>query len=235
MTSTRLHLAMMALAGAALASCSQPIVVTDWSPTEQPSQLAVSYTQLAHPVRYVGSSDRFAVGERERLIEFGRRRQLGHGDRIEIATAPTNEALARRRSQAAMAALNGAGVRFFTATQVTDAALPRDAVELRVPRHLVSLPACPNWTGPANPDYSNRSPSNFGCATTTNLGLMVADPADLIGGRDLGGADGAGSVLSVQRYRLGTPRPLEASGTSNVQATGAGQAQQSGTAAGGGQ
>ena len=39
-------------------------------------------------------------------------------------------------------------------------------------------------------DYTNTLPSNFGCATQTNLGLMVANPRDLVMGR----VPGPGSI-----------------------------------------
>lgn len=224
---------VLPLTAVLLAACNEPMSVTEWSPSEQPNALQVSYSQVVQPVRFAGGSERMQAGERERLVAFARRRALGADDRVEVATGPSSEALARRRSQATVAALNGAGMRFFTVAQTVDPDLPRDTVELRLGRHLVQLPPCPNWSMASNPNYGNRQGSNFGCATATNLGLMIADPADLVAGRDLGPADGTGSVLAIQRYRSGQPYPLAASGAANNQATGAGQQQQSGTPQGG--
>jgi type IV pilus biogenesis protein CpaD/CtpE len=76
-------------------------------------------------------------------------------------------------------------VRFFNVSQTSDPALPRDSAEFRLDRHLVTLPRCPNW-GSESQNWSNRPSSNFGCANTTNLGLMIANPADLVGGRPVG-------------------------------------------------
>lgn len=216
---------ILALAGIGmLAGCAQPLSVTEYSPTEASTQLDVTYARLAQPVRYQGNSDRLAPGERERLLAFAQRREIIAGDRVEIATAPTSEALARRRSQAAVGVLTSGGYRFFAVTQTSDPGLPRDTAEVRLQRHLVTLPRCPNWASPPQ-NWSNTVSSNFGCANTTNLGLMVADPADLVGGRMLGSADGTHEVLSIRRYRAGQPTPLASSGTSDVQATGQGQQQ----------
>ncbi len=217
----------------ALTACNEPLSVTEWSPAEQPNQLQVTYSQVAQPVRFVANSERLASGERERLVEFGRRRGLSAGDRVEVVTGPSSETLARRRAQVTTATLNGAGMRFVTVAQSTDPDLPRDTVELRVGRHLVQLPPCPNWSMASNPNYGNRQGSNFGCATATNLGLMVADPADLLAGRNLGPSDGTQQVLSIQRYRSGTPTPLAASGAAENQASGPSQSQSAGTPAGG--
>jgi pilus assembly protein CpaD len=210
---------------ALLAGCTEPLSVTGYSPSEQPSELQVSYARLTQPLRYQAGSDRLAPGERERLIAFAQRREMMTGDNVQIATAPTSDALARRRVQAAVAALASGGVRFFNVSQTTDSALPRDTAEFRLDRHLVTLPRCPNWSSePQN--WSNRPSSNFGCSNTTNLGLMLADPADLVGGRRLGPSDGTHEALGVRRYRSGNPTPLAASGTSDVSATGQSQAPQ---------
>jgi pilus assembly protein CpaD len=70
---------------------------------------------------------------------------------------------------------------------------------------MVTLPPCPNWSKASGADFTNTSASNFGCATTSNLALMVASPADLAGGRELGPADGRVAVAAMQRYVNGIP------------------------------
>ena len=50
--------------------------------------------------------------------------------------------------------------------------------------------------------------SNLGCATTANLGAMMADPAT-DPGRTPGAADAKGSAGAIQRYRAGKIRPLQ--------------------------
>lgn len=70
-------------------------------------------------------------------------------------------------------------------------------------RYVVNAPACPDWSMPTGRNPDNRPTSNFGCATALNLGAMIADPADLAGGRVLPPEDGAGAVRSVQVWRAG--------------------------------
>jgi pilus assembly protein CpaD len=69
----------------------------------------------------------------------------------------------------------------------------------------VTLPKSPDWSKPAAGagDFTNTASSNFGCADTVNLGLMVAAPADLAAPRWLGFSDATLAVTAVNDYRLG--------------------------------
>lgn len=44
---------------------------------------------------------------------------------------------------------------------------------------LISPEGCPDWTASPLTTFSNAKQGNFGCATTTNLGLMLENPRDL--------------------------------------------------------
>jgi len=47
--------------------------------------------------------------------------------------------------------------------------------------HTAFVPGCPDWRHDIGGDRETQS-SNYGCASSTNLALMVADPADLLHG-----------------------------------------------------
>jgi pilus assembly protein CpaD len=79
-------------------------------------------------------------------------------------------------------------------------------VTVVVGRYVVIPPHCPDWRKPSQDDPSNTPSSNLGCASATNLGLMVADPGDLVYGEPAPASDGDHDVYSVQRYRTGTIR-----------------------------
>jgi pilus assembly protein CpaD len=84
------------------------------------------------------------------------------------------------------------------AAEYTEAEAPK---QLRVDaRGALTLPACPNWSQYPASDFSNARSSNFGCSVATNLGLMVANPADLVAGRELSAADATPAVNGVTRY-----------------------------------
>jgi pilus assembly protein CpaD len=71
---------------------------------------------------------------------------------------------------------------------------------------MAVLPDC-DQPQPLEPDPPHFE-SGFGCATTNNLGVMVANPADLERGRPLDPADAEAASLSIQRYRVGEIIPL---------------------------
>ena len=83
-----------------------------------------------------------------------------------------------------------------------------DNITVVVRRHVVTLPACPDWTGSAADNATNQPASNWSCATATNLGMMVADPGDLARGQQPGYADGELVAGSIERYRKGETAPL---------------------------
>ncbi len=104
-----------------------------------------------------------------------------------------------------------------------------------VGRYAVTLPRCPNWSMNDAGDFTNAPTSNFGCATAVDLGLMVASPADLAGGRTLAAADGKPMAAAVDRYLDDkvTPLPAEAN-VGPIQAGSGGGAAAGGGASGGG-
>jgi pilus assembly protein CpaD len=93
----------------------------------------------------------------------------------------------------------------------------RDHATITVDRTLVTLPPCPNWSGPTPEHFDNWPASNFTCATTVNLGQMVASPTDLRGGEPLGPADAAPAVIATDLYLTNkVPPPVAAGGISGA-------------------
>ena len=71
-------------------------------------------------------------------------------------------------------------------------------------RHLVRLPECYGWYVEPSYNPSNSPHLNFGCATQRNLGMMVANPADLVAPAGQGGTlDSTRSGLVIDKYRKG--------------------------------
>ncbi len=71
-------------------------------------------------------------------------------------------------------------------------------------KHYVARPtACGNWTKDAGYDPSNGLMPNHGCATQNNLAAMVANPADLLGPRQMGPADPGRRNTVLEKYRAG--------------------------------
>ena len=118
-------------------------------------------------------------GERGRLDAWFRSLQLGYGDNIYVDGPYSDGArsdVARVAGQYGMLISNGA--------PVTQGSIPPGSVRVVVSRARAEVPNCPNWSVPAQPNYNNRTMSNFGCAVNSNIAAMVANPEDLIHGRE---------------------------------------------------
>ena len=73
-------------------------------------------------------------------------------------------------------------------------------------RSIVLPPSCADWSQPSASNPANHPTGALGCANAFNLGLMVAEPGDLVRGREAGAADGEAATLAIQRYRKGEIR-----------------------------
>lgn len=71
-------------------------------------------------------------------------------------------------------------------------------VRLTASYFVVQTTGCPDPTRPSAIGQRNVRTSNFGCATSTNLGAMVADPRDLHEQRDLGSAPARDAVEAIR-------------------------------------
>lgn len=117
--------------------------------------------------------------EAARLDAWFRSLQLGYGDTIHVDGAYSDASrndVARVAGQYGLLLSNG--------SPVTQGAIPPGSLRVVVSRTRAEVPNCPNWSVPANPNYNNRTMSNFGCAVNSNLAAMVANPEDLIHGRE---------------------------------------------------
>lgn len=84
-------------------------------------------------------------------------------------------------------------------------------VRLSLVKYMAILPDC-SQAQPLEPDLPSFD-SAFGCSNASNLGVMVANPADLEQGRVLEPGDGEALSRSVRRYRIGDIEPLASEDT----------------------
>ncbi len=89
---------------------------------------------------------------------------------------------------------------------VTTGVVQPGAVRVVVSRRRAEVPGCPNWSVPAQPNFQNRSMSNYGCALNSNLAMQVANPEDLLHGREGSGVgDAMTGAKAIQFYRRSEP------------------------------
>lgn len=216
MTTTLLTTALrglvLPLAGLALAACAAPAPIPAGSLAPAPSAVPVTF---AHTVRFAADAPQPSAAEATELATFLgtlptdrelSTRVIGRVTPGRDAAAAEQLAAARAR---AVARLLGDRLRTEPALAIATSTTG-DGVEVRVDTFEVLLPACPDWSRDPAFDWRNLPLSNLGCANATNLGLMAADPADLVRGRRLGPADGVREADAITRYRTDKVKQLEA-------------------------
>ncbi|HEX2803159.1 MAG TPA: CpaD family pilus assembly lipoprotein [Sphingomicrobium sp.] len=130
---------------------------------------------------------------------------VGYGDSI-FVDGPYAETA---RAQVAELAGNY-GMMVRAAAPVTAGMVAPDMVRVVVSRTRVDVAGCPDWSVPSQPNVLNNSMSNFGCALNSNLAAMVADPEDLVHGREgTGVGDAATATKAVTFYRTTPPTGAE--------------------------
>jgi pilus assembly protein CpaD len=149
-----------------------------------------------------------------RLTEWFDTMGLRYGDRIAVedqyAGAGAREDIARVAAEY--------GILLSDAAPVTAGEVQPGLVRVVVSRMTASVPSCPNWRQASLPGGAVSTSSEFGCATNSNLAAMIADPSDLVLGRE--GAphgDPATTVKAIKQYR--DAKPTGADGITKVSTT----------------
>lgn len=207
-TTLRRFLPLFAIAAAwTMAGCTPESA--RWTPAEAPKENKVDFVSMSHRVHFLPGTTAPSPAETKDLAKFLDDVALAYGDQVTVDAGPHSsaagvDALAAKRVNAVIAALRKMRVRAQPASHPTvEGALSRDGVVVTIARYVVTGPNCPDRTKISADDFTNTPPSNFGCATATNLGLMVANPGDLVRGSVPGGADGEFATRGVQLYRAG--------------------------------
>lgn len=144
-----------------------------------------------------------APGESERLNGWFQGLGLGFGDTIYV---DGSYAPAARNQIAAVAGQYGMLIQ--QGAPVTAGAVQPGSVRVVVSRRRAVVNNCPNWSVPSEPNFANRTMSNFGCSVNANLAMQVADPVDLIHGQ--AGSAASDAVAGAKAITLYRTWPLTA-------------------------
>lgn len=177
-----------------------------WNPSEAKHENQVDWVRYAHTVKFDRGAEFLSPEQRAGLDRFLATIEPQFGD--EISIVPTSfetgaNTLTGRRITTLKSYLSGLRLKMTTMPPMEAEAGANNDLTVIVGRYVVTSPRCPNWTKQSEGDPANRRSSSLGCATTTNLGLMVADPGDLIRGRQTGPGDGEIAARGVKEYREG--------------------------------
>ena len=149
-----------------------------------------------------------APGEADRLNAWFSGLNLGYGDLVYVDGGYADAA----RSEVAAVAGNY-GILVSPGAPVTAGGVAPGNVRVVVSRTRAVVNGCPNWSVPSQPNYNNRTMSNFGCSVNSNLAAMVANPEDLVHGRE---GSGIGDALTASRA-IDVYRKAQPTGTKGLQ------------------
>jgi pilus assembly protein CpaD len=108
--------------------------------------------------------------------------KLGFGDRVAI---DYGDGYGNAAAKQAVANLAGKyGMLLSDTAPVTAGDVAPGTVRIVVTRSSASVPNCPNWSKTTEANYNTSNHPNYGCAVNSNLAAMVADPEDLVRGRE---------------------------------------------------
>jgi pilus assembly protein CpaD len=174
----RSKLALLLLA-TAVAGCSYHPPVHDIADRGVESVNVPVVTRADYTFDAAAPGGSLGPSEKARLDAWFHGLSLGYGDSIYV-DAPFSEGA---RYDVAQVASNY-GMTVQPGAPVTAGAVPQGMVRVIVTRARAEVPGCPNWEVPSQPNYNNRMLSNYGCAVNSDLAAMVANPEDLVHGRE---------------------------------------------------
>lgn len=196
----RSNIALLLIASAGLAGCSyHPQVATMADRGVEPVNVPV-VTRADYVFDAAAPGGVLAPAEKARLDAWFRGLDLGYGDSIYV-DAPYSDSARYEVGQVA----GRYGMMVEPGAPVTAGAVAPGAVRVIVSRTRAEVPGCPNWSLQSQPNYNNRMLSNFGCGVNSNIAAMVANPEDLVHGREGGLGSNAAGTKAVILYRTTPP------------------------------
>jgi pilus biogenesis lipoprotein CpaD len=183
-----------------LATCTEP-VEPDYT---QRFPIGTQPESVSLPAHFAGSADPF-VGTGAESFDTLVEAYLDHGHGpITIAArspAARGSRLAPARMELLRQRLIAAGVPASAIRLQLASEGEPDTVTLSYERYTALAPTCGDWSArmdfnPLNTDYPG-----FGCAQQHNLGVMIADPADLVSARRAQPSDTANVERVIRDYR----------------------------------
>ena len=185
-----------------VAGCSNPHLDLNRG-VETAKVPVVETSKMTYDLR-LGSGSTLPAGQARALDEYLGSIGIAYGDRISVDDPSPVGAAARRQAIAEVVARYG--LLLDGTTPVTTGTVPAGTVRVVVTRTRATVPGCPDWSRSSAYDPDAAVSSNYGCAVRGNLAEMIADPNDLIVGKEYQGADGATVSSAIDRWRA-SPSP----------------------------
>ena len=202
-------LATLLLAAALpLAGCSgdmtQHFPYATWKQSAPDATSQVTVKPARFDVTFDGADAVIDGANQTALNEFLAANHVANGNTVDLAIGPVQPgegAIVVKRVNAVEAELGRRGITVDSIRGVPDG--QAGTVSIMAKSVTIVPPACPGTNAPVTFNTDNAPVVVTGCTTELNLDLMVANPADLAGGRPLPPGNGEAMALGVQRYNEG--------------------------------
>jgi len=216
---------ILLIAAFLLAACTPEF--EEWNDAAPPvaKKSTVEWSVANHELRFTPDSRWLAPGELSRLDAFLTDIDIRRPVHVYVQTGGTgvSKTLSDSRTATMHALLRARGV--MARERPPEMAMGEtpnvggdnpDTAALLIGHYVVSTPGCPDLSTLMIGSYSNEQSSNLGCANQINLGLMVADPRDLVRGRNEGMARSEREIRTIAGYREGILPALPEQGSSSL-------------------
>jgi len=147
-------------------------------------------------------ADRLDAAGRDRVLQWFDAIRLGYGDRVSI------DASAAESDDAApviIALVARFGLLVSRGAPVTEGRIAPGSLRIVVSRAGATVPDCPDWRQPSQPNFTSSTTSNYGCAIASTMAAMIANPEDLVRGAETGTGDAQTAIKAIRDWRAAEP------------------------------
>ena len=155
------------------------------------------------------SPNGLAINEQQRLNGWFEAMDLRYGDRVAIEDPSANPAVANTVNELA----GRYGIVVSKTAPTTEGYMQPGQARVVITRSTASVPGCPDWSAKSDMNYNNSTSPGYGCAVNSNYAAMVADPQDLLEGKEAKG----GSVVNTGNKAINTLRDAKPTGAEGLQ------------------
>lgn len=200
-----------ALACLMLVSCSG---AANFADGDNQKRNEVQMIKIPFMVTFVAGSSELTNESVKQLDMFMMRSNVSFGDELSLDFPLNRNGSLSEISQKRMAFISGHMKKrgMHISSEVTPYGLSPmvNQARLLVSRYVVTPPVCGDWSHLSTDNNGNNSLSELGCTNQANLGLMVANPRDLIIGttNDVPNTESAAKAVKV--YKTKAPTTLSA-------------------------
>lgn len=189
------------------AGCSNKSM-TSYTGVEPNNRNEVEMVRIAYVINFVADTNSVNNAEITKLHNFLNNSDITYGDELSMDFPLMRNGdlsdLNKKRLTYISAILKNRGI--YMAANVTPYGMEPDenTARLLISKYVVTPPTCGDWSQPSYPNYNNTPTAALGCATQANLGLMVANPRDLITGQKGGPVNAERAAQAIERYQTTT-------------------------------